>query len=48
MHAFVKFDSSDAAKAAKEVVEKRTFDGKQIGVEYFDPAKFDSKTFALV
>eukprot|EP01043_Picozoa_sp_COSAG02_P053644 COSAG02_NODE_5954_length_3915_cov_4.949948_7_plen_76_part_00 len=48
LHAFVKFDTSDAAKAAKEVVEKRTFDGKQIGVEYFDPAKFDSKTFALV
>jgi hypothetical protein len=48
LHAFVKFDTADAAKAAKEVVEKRTFDGKQIGAEYFDATKFDAKNFALV
>ena len=40
--------SVDEAKKAKEVVEKRTFDGKQIGAEYFEPDKFDAKQFGIV
>ena len=45
---FVAVASVDEAKKAKEVVEKRTFDGKQIGAEYFEPDKFDAKQFGIV
>ena len=48
LHAFVKFDTSEAAKKAKEVVEKRTFDGKQIGAEYFSVEKFDAEQWGVL
>ena len=48
LHAFVKFSTVEGAKAAKAVVEKRSFDGKQIGVEYFNVDKFDAKNWGVM
>ena len=46
--AFVKFSTAAQAKAAKKVLEQRTFSGKKVGAEFFSPEKFDKKVFGLV